>query len=126
MAQRSRKQGDAENSGSGGGAMDQFVRQLRDFVGQATGSLQRLPSLGLPSPPGALSAAQIQTIARGVSAQRSQITAISEQLATLDAQLAVLERLLEPLVQWCSTWADLEQAIGGLLPARGREGQSDS
>jgi hypothetical protein len=83
--------------------MDQFVRQLRDFVGQATGSLQRLPSLGLPSPPGALSAAQVQAIARGVGAQRTQITAITEQLGTLDAQLAVLERLLEPLVQWCST-----------------------
>jgi hypothetical protein len=106
--------------------MDQFIRQLREFVGQATGSLQRLPSLGLPSPPGALSAAQIQTIARGVNAQRTQITAITEQLGVLDAQLAVLERLLEPLVQWCSTWADLERAVGGLLPARGREDESDS
>jgi hypothetical protein len=125
MAQGSRKQGEAKQKpDSGGGVMDQFVGQLRDVFGLATGSLQRLPSLGLPSPPDALSAAQIQTIARGVHAQRTQITAVAEQLPTLDEQLAVLERLLEPLVQWSSTWADLERAFGGLLP-KGREDEAE-
>jgi hypothetical protein len=101
-----------------GQSVADFAGQLRDLAGQAGSSLEPLPSLGLPSPPGALSAAQIQAIAKGISAQRTQIAAVTEQLEALDSQLAVLQSLLEPLVEWTSTWADLEKAVGGLLPTR--------
>ena len=119
MTERPRKQpSHATPTGRMGQSVEDFIGQLRDLAGHAGSSLERLPSLGLPSPPGALSAAQIQAIAKGISAQRTQIAAVTEQLGALDSQLAVLQSLLEPLVQWSSTWADLEKAFGGLLPTR--------
>ena len=73
----------------------------------------QLPTL--PSPPGALSAAQIGAVARTVSAQRKQIAALVEQLQAFDQQLAVLEKILEPLRDWSATWADLERSVTRLL-----------
>jgi hypothetical protein len=69
----------------------------------------------LPSPPGALSAAQLRAIAATVSAQRRQIAAMTEQLEAFDQQLAVFERILEPLVEWSSTWARLEEAVSDFV-----------
>src|SRR3712207_8642383 len=47
----------------------------------------------LPSPPGALSAAQLRAIDRAVRSQRQQIAAMTAQLQAFDEQLAVFERI---------------------------------
>jgi len=69
---------------------------------------------GLPLP-GALSAAQLGSIARRVAAQRSSIAALHAQLAGFDEQLAVLEGILGPLTEWGKTWARFERLV---LPGR--------
>ena len=62
-----------------------------------------------------MSAAQLRAIAQTVRAQRQSITAIRAQLDAFDEQLAVFERILGPLVEWSSTWARLEEAVGDLV-----------
>ena len=71
-----------------------------------------MPSLqGLPLP-GALSAAQLHLIARGVAAQRSSIAALQAQLAVFDEQLAAgCEEIIGPLAEWSRTWADFERLV---------------
>ncbi len=72
---------------------------------------QPVPSLqGLPLP-GALSAAQLHLIARGVAAQRSSIAALQAQLAVFDEQLAALEEIIGPLAEGSRTWADFERLV---------------
>jgi hypothetical protein len=108
-------------------SIEEFVSQLRGFTDRARGLAQGAPArLGLPqlpSPPGALSAAQLRAIAATVGAQRRQIAAMTEQLQAFDQQLAVFERILGPLVEWSSTWARLEEAVGDIVrrdpPAEG-------
>jgi hypothetical protein len=103
--------------------VDEFVKQLRGLAdramsvaSEATGQLPSgLSGLGLPGPPGALSAAQLSAIMRAISAQRVQLKALTEQFGALDEQLAVLESLLRPVAEWSSTWADLESATTNLL-----------
>ena len=53
--------------------------------------------------------------------QRRQIQGMVAQLQAFDEQLAVFERLLEPLVEWSVTWARLEEAVGDFV----RPGISD-
>jgi hypothetical protein len=72
------------------------------LLSQPVRSLQGLPL------PGALSAAQLHSIASGVAAQRSSIAALQAQLAVFDEQLAVLEGILGPLAEWSKTWAEFE------------------
>ena len=111
------------SSGAGrlvGRSIEEFVSQLRGFTDRAramAGSVPgRLPGLPtLPSPPGALSAAQLRAIAQTVRAQRQSITAIRAQLDAFDEQLAVFERILGPIVEWSATWARLEEAVGDLV-----------
>src|SRR5688572_32790161 len=97
-----------------GRSIDEFVNQLRGFTDRARTIAGSVPSKlhlpALPSPPGALSAAQVSAIAQTVKAQRESISAIRAQLDAFDQQLAVFERILEPLVEWSSTWATLEKA----------------
>jgi hypothetical protein len=116
-----------------GRSVEEFVNQLRTFGDRArtlAGSVPgRLPGLpALPSPPGALSAAQLRSIQAAVKAQRLQLDAMRAQLAAFDQQLGVFERVLDPLVEWSSTWASLEEAVGDLVrrepPASGTEGSS--
>jgi hypothetical protein len=99
-----------------GRSIDEFVQQLRGFSDRARSLAGSVPSRlhlpALPSPPGAMSAAQVGAIARTVRAQRESITAIRAQLDAFDQQLAVFERILDPLVEWSSTWAQLEKAVG--------------
>ena len=106
----------AATSGLVGRSIDEFVNQLRGFTDRARSLAGAAPSAlslpALPSPPGAMSAAQLRAIARSVSAQRQQIAAMTAQLEAFDEQLAVFERILEPLVEWSSTWARLEKAVG--------------
>lgn len=110
-------EGHAESDGSHrSGGIEDFVNQLRAFADRAVHSVSGvLPSrLELPSPPGALSAAQIRAVDRSVSAQRMQIAAVIEQLTAVDEQLSVLHNLLRPLVEWGETWANLEKSVIGL------------
>lgn len=102
-----------------GRSIDEFVQQLRGFTDRArtlAGSVPAKLSLpALPSPPGAMSAAQLRAVAEMVSAQRASIAAMRSQLDAFDQQLAVFERILEPLVEWSGSWARLEEAVGDLV-----------
>jgi hypothetical protein len=123
-----------ENGASGasrlvGRSIEEFVSQLRGFTDRAramAGSVPgRLPLPSLPSPPGAMSAAQLRAIAQTVRAQRQSITAIRAQLDAFDEQLAVFERILDPLVEWSATWARLEEAVGDLVRRDNGENRSE-
>lgn len=103
-----------------GRSVEDFVNQLRSFgdrarnlAGAVPGRIPGLPTL--PSPPGALSAAQLRAIQEAVRAQRRQLEGMRAQLAAFDQQLGVFERILDPLVEWSSTWAKLEEAVGDLV-----------
>src|SRR5687768_5558867 len=115
-------------AGSGnlvGRSIDEFVQQLRGFSDRARGlagsATSRLPMPALPSPPGALSAAQLRAIAQTVRAQRESIGAMQAQLEAFDQQMAVFEKILDPLVEWSSTWARLEEAVGDFVRRDGGE-----
>jgi hypothetical protein len=72
---------------------------------------QPLRSLqGLPLP-GVLSAAQLDSFARGLAAQRSSIAALQAQLAAFDEQLAALEGMVGPLAEWSKAWAQFEKLV---------------
>ena len=109
-----------------GRSIDEFVNQLRGFSDRARSLAGAVPSRlsmpALPSPPGALSAAQLRAIAQTVRAQRESISAIRAQLDAFDQQLGVFERILDPLVEWSSSWAQLEKAVGDFV----RPGTTDS
>ena len=116
-------------SGVVGRSIDEFVSQLRGFSDRARSlagsATSRLPLPALPSPPGALSAAQLSAIAQTVRAQRESISAMQAQLEAFDQQMAVFERILDPLVEWSSTWARLEEAVGDFVRRDGSDaGQS--
>lgn len=102
-----------------GRSIDEFVSQLRGFSDRARSIAGAMPARlhlpALPSPPGAMSAAQVSAIARTVRAQRESISAIRAQLDAFDQQLAVFERVLDPLVEWSSTWAQLEKAVADFV-----------
>ncbi|UOY02213.1 hypothetical protein [Blastococcus sp. PRF04-17] len=108
-----------------GRSIDEFVNQLRGFTDRARSMAGQVPSKlhlpALPSPPGAMSAAQLRTVAQTVHAQRQSIAAMRAQLDAFDQQLAVFERLLDPLVEWSATWAQLEKAVGDFV----RPGNAD-
>jgi hypothetical protein len=111
---------DGGQSGLVGRSIEEFVQQLRGFTDRARGLAQgavptRLGLPALPSPPGALSAAQLRAIAQAVHAQREQMRAMREQLEAFDAQLEVFEKILGPLVEWSSTWAKLEEAVSDFV-----------
>jgi hypothetical protein len=76
----------------------------------------------LPSPPGAMSAAQLQAIDKAVRGQRQQIQAMTAQLQAFDEQLAVFERILEPIVEWSATWARLEESVADLVRRQPADG----
>ena len=109
----------APTSGLVGRSIDEFVNQLRGFTDRARSlagsATSRLPMPVLPSPPGAMSAAQVGAVAKTVKAQRESISAMRAQLDAFDQQLAVFERILDPLVEWSSTWAQLEKAVGDFV-----------
>jgi hypothetical protein len=112
-------------SGLVGRSIDEFVNQLRGFTDRARSAAgavpSKLPFPTLPSPPGAMSAAQLKAIAQAVQAQRQSIAAMQSQLEAFDQQMAVFERILDPLVEWSSTWARLEEAVGDLVRRDGGE-----
>jgi hypothetical protein len=71
-----------------------------------------------------MSAAQVSAIAQTVKAQRQSIAAICAQLEAFDQQLGVFEKVLDPLVEWSSSWARLEEAVGDFV--RPASGDSDT
>jgi len=116
---------DQENMPEGlAGLVQLWIVQLRriteglaGMAGLGESALSRtVPALRGLALPGALSAAQLDSIARRVAAQRSSIAAMQAQLAAFDEQLAVLEGILGPLTEWGKTWARFERLV---LPARG-------
>ncbi len=102
-----------------GRSIEEFASQLKAFADRArsvAGAVPgRLPLPALPSPPGALSAAQLRAVAQTVHAQRQSIAAMRAQLDAFDEQLGVVERVLDPLVEWSATWSRLEEAVGDLV-----------
>jgi hypothetical protein len=82
----------------------------------AAGSPQQTNAgeLRLPSPPGALSAQQLEMMTTQVAARREQVRALSLALSEFDEQLARLEQMLGPLLEWSRTWADLERDLHDL------------
>jgi hypothetical protein len=102
-------------SGMVPGLVQDFIAQLRTITagleGLAGFGEHRLPAPGGFPLPGALSAAQLTSIASSVAAQRRSIEALKAQLSSFDEQLAVLEQILGPLAEWSSTWAELEQRL---------------
>lgn len=109
-------------------SIDEFVNQLRGFSDRARSLAGAVPGRlslpALPSPPGAMSAAQLRAIAQTVTAQRQAIAAMTAQMEAFDQQLEVFERILEPLVEWSATWARLEEAVGDLVRRDGAEPDS--
>lgn len=103
--------------------LQMFMSQLRGVTDQLAGlgkmadslpipaALRSLPGVTMPPMPGALTAAQLGAISTAVSAQRTSVQAMRGQLGALDEQLGVLESILEPLVQWSSTWANVEKKL---------------
>ena len=106
-------------TGRVGRSIEEFVSQLRGFTDRARSLAGTVPGRlslpALPSPPGALSAAQLRAVAQTVSAQRQSIAAMQAQLEAFDQQLAVFERILDPLVDWSASWARLEEAVGDFV-----------
>jgi hypothetical protein len=100
-------------------AAQEFIAQLRAMTQWLEGlsaAGTRMPAAADVFPmPGALSAAQLASVADGITAQRRSIAALQAQLSAFDQQLAVLEQILSPLGEWSRTWAELEQR---LLPRR--------
>jgi hypothetical protein len=99
--------------------MQPWIVQLHMITERLTGMTrlgesalsQPLRSLqGLPLP-GVLSAAQLDSVARGLAAQRSSIAALQAQLAAFDEQLAALEGMIGPLAEWSKTWAEFERLV---------------
>lgn len=103
-----------------GRSIEEFVAQLRAFTDRARGLAAGAVPAGiglpsLPSPPGAMSAAQLKAVADAVTAQRQQLQAMTAQFQAFDQQLAVFERVLEPLVEWSASWARLEEGVASLV-----------
>src|SRR3954466_6557737 len=79
---------DARDAGLVGRSIEEFVHQLRAFTDRARGlAAGAVPSL--PSPPGAMSAAQLRAINDSVKAQRASLQAMVAQFQAFDEQLAV-------------------------------------
>ena len=111
-------------------SIDEFVSQLRGFTDRARGLAAGAVPGGfslprLPSPPGAMSAAQLRAIDSAVKGQRRQIQGMIGQLQAFDEQLAVFERLLDPLVEWSATWARLEESVADLVRGPGPDTAPD-
>jgi len=106
---------DKSTSGTVPRLVQEFTGQLREIterlqnLSRPNGSLPPAPG-ALPLP-GALSAAQMTSIADSIAAQRRSIAALKAQLSSYDEQLAALEQILGPLSEWSRTWADLEQRL---------------
>src|ERR1022692_2925160 len=114
--------------------MQEFIAQLRGAAGRLEGltglggslpSASALSSLPPWLAPGASSAAQLETVTTSIAAQRRSIEALKTQLTAFDEQLAVVERVLEPLTEWSRTWADMEERMTKVPGGSEPTGQAD-
>src|SRR5215471_18679066 len=106
----------ADDQRSASGMVPAMVEAFTGQLRAVTEGLEQLAGLGQRVPlPGAMSAAQLTSIADSIAAQRRSIEALKAQLSSFDEQLAVLEGMLAPLAEWSRAWADLEHR---LLPGR--------
>ena len=116
---------DTETAPSGlvGRSIDEFVHQLRGFTDRARSLAGAVPTkLSLPvaaQPAGC-------DVRRAVAGRRADgqrtaqsIAAMQAQLEAFDQQMAVFERILDPLVDWSATWARLEEAVGDFVRPNG-------
>jgi hypothetical protein len=115
-------------SGMISGLVQEYFAQLRGITNGLQGMAgfgERLPSAPSAFPlPGALSAAQLKSITDSVAAQRHSIEALKAQLSSFEEQLVTLERILGPLAEWSSTWAELEQQLLNMGAGPRPQGQS--
>ena len=112
----------ADDQRNASGMVPAMVEAFSGQLRAVTEGLEQLAGLGQRVPlPGALSAAQLTSIADSIAAQRRSIEALKAQLSSFDEQLAALEQILGPLTQWSATWAELEKRL--LTMGRGSEGQ---
>jgi outer membrane protein TolC len=111
----------------------EFARALREAADRmmsgwtaAAGSMRPPVLPDLSGTPATASARQLEAVLDDLAARRAQVRALQAQLAGFDEQLGALEASLRPLLQWTSTWAELERALGGIWsPPRGGEGLRD-
>jgi hypothetical protein len=112
------------------GLMQPWIAQLRIITDRLAG-ITTLSQSDIPQPlralqglplPGALSAAQLDSFARGVAAQRSSVAALQNQLAVFDDQLATMESMIGPLAEWSKAWAEFERVTMNPGSGRGPEG----
>jgi hypothetical protein len=97
------------------GLVQAYISQLR----ATTERLESLAGFGERSPtapsalplPGALSAAQLNSIVDSIAAQRLSIQALKAQLSSFDEQLAALEKILGPFAEWSKMWAEYEERL---------------
>ena len=129
---------DESTSGLVPGLMQEFIAQLHGVTERLEG-LTRVASASLPSVPalpslpdlrslpmpGALSAAQLRTLAATVAAQRRSIEALKSQLTAFDEQLVVLERIIGPLAEWSGTWAEIEDRLINIGRGQKTEDQAE-
>ena len=86
----------------------------------------RPSSPGTPALPATLSARQLQALLDDLAARRAQVQALATQLAAFDEQLGALETNLRPVLDWLTTWAELERSVAGLwLPGSPSSGSGD-
>ena len=130
---------DDQGSTSGGipGLMQDFIAQLRGLSERLEGltglgvtlpavpPLSSLPVLRSLPVPGALTAAQLNALSTTVTAQRRSVQAMKTQLTAFDEQLAVFERILDPLAEWSHRWAQLEDWLMNLRIGPGAEGAAE-
>jgi hypothetical protein len=112
------------------GLVQEFIAQFRGIAQELEGRVAGLgehlpPALGALPLPGALSAAQLRTVADSIAAQRRSISALQAQLSAFDEELAVLERILGPLATWSGTWAALEKRLLTMGREPPDEGQAE-
>ena len=109
----------ADNEQHASGAVP---RMFEEFVSQLRAGTERLEAFArsggrlAPGPdvvalPGAISAAQVTSIADSIAAQRRSIGALQAQLTAFDEQLAAMEQVIGPLAEWSRAWADLEERL---------------
>ncbi len=124
----------ADDEPSAPGVVPALVEAFAERLRAVTEGLQDLAGLGQRVPlaagvfplPGALSAAQLTSIADSIAAQRRSIEALQAQLSSFDNQLAALEQILGPLAQWSATWAELERRLLNTGRGPGQGGASGS
>ncbi len=90
---------------------EQFGRMSAGGFGTASAATPGPAIPTMPPLPGALTAAQLRSIAASVAAQRSAIASLGAQLEAFDSQLEVLESILTPLLAWSRSWANAEKSF---------------